>query len=156
MKAANTVLGFAFLVGMMGCETRTSQAPTADADWEQRVRAPGTNAGSDKQLMEEVAGWTYHLAAGQDRIAAYQFNESGTVVATVGEEGKLGYPAMFWRIDENNQIVVADEWDFEVAAELWTVLSIRDRVITVSNAVYNREETYVRKRHWPPSARSTE
>jgi hypothetical protein len=90
--------------------------------------------------------------AGQDRIAAYQFNENGTVVATVGTEGKLDYPALFWRIDENDQIVVSDERDFHVAAELWTVLSIDESVVTVKNATNNREETYWRKRHWPPSS----
>src|SRR5690606_20339030 len=97
---------------------QTSNGPKAIEDWKKCLRVPGTNAGSNKPLTAEVAGWTYHLAAEQGRIAAYRFNESGTVVATVGEEGKLDYPAMFWKIDENNRIVVSDDRDFSIPAEL--------------------------------------
>lgn len=156
MKTANGFLSLAIVVCITGCEVQTSNVPKTESDLGKRLRIPGTNAGTDEQLTEEVAGWTYHLAAGQDRIAAYQFNEGGTVVATVGVEGSLAYPGMFWKINKHNQVVVSDELDFEVPAELWTVTSIRGREVMVLNAVHNREETYIRKRHWPPSARSIE
>lgn len=156
MKTADRLLALAMVVCITGCQEQTKNVPKAESEFEKQLRIPGTNAGTDEKLTEEVAGWTYHLAAGQKRIAAYQFNLDGTVVATVGDEGKIDYPAMFWKINQHNQVVVSDEPDFEIAAEVWAVISIGERVVTVSNAIRNREETYIRKRHWPPSLRSIE
>jgi hypothetical protein len=139
-------------VGLAGCDTQVSNvAPTKAPP----SPIPGTNLGSDPKLTEQVSGWTYHLFAGQDRIAAYQFNESGTVPATVGTEGRLDYPGMFWRIDEDNQIVVADDRHFQDVAELWRIISIDESVVTVNNAANNRVEKYWRTRGGaPPSVRA--
>ena len=139
-------------VGLTGCDTQVSNVVPTNAP---PSPFPGTSAGSDPKLTEQVAGWTYHLFAGQDRIAAYQFNASGTVPATVATEGSLGYPGMFWRIDEDDQIVVADDRHFQDIAELWTIISIDESVVTVKNAKNSRVEKYWRTRGGaPPSVRA--
>jgi len=147
MKLLPKFLILAFV--LVACDTQESPPAEAAPEKELPFYAQGTNAGS-AELIKEVTGWTYHLMANQGRIAAYQFNEIGTVVATVGTKGKLDYPAMFWRIDEHDQIVVSNDRKFKQIAELWNILSIKESIVTIKNAANNREETYWRKRHWPP------
>ena len=153
MKFTANSLIVALAIGIAGCDARVSTVSNDAPQNAPPSRLQGTNAGSNTELTTQVSGWTYHLMAGQDRIAAYQFNEWGTVVATVGKEGQLDYPALFWRIDENDQIVIADDRQFREVLELWTILSVDDSVVTIQNATNDRQETYWRKQHWPPSAR---
>ncbi len=145
----------AIIVGFVGCGKQESNVSSAQQGNSPQHPLPGTNAGSQPQLTADVSGWTYHLMGGQNRIAAYQFNGHGTVVATVGTVGNLDYPALFWRIDEKDQIVVASDRRFREIVELWTILSIDDSEVTVQNAMNDREEIYWRKQHWPPSSRDS-
>lgn len=141
--SANCVV-VALVVGCMGCNAQTSNVANVAQETTQPSRLPGTNAGSNAQLTSQVSGWTYALMAGQDRDAGYQFNDSGSVVATVGKEGRLDYPALFWRIDEHDRIVIAEDREFREFVELWTIVSIDGSVVTVQNAINDRKETYSR------------
>ena len=134
------------LLAMSGCGGDAQRTVTDDL--------PAATQGADDSpdpttvgwKRSDIAGWEYDLLSKDGEIAGYQFNDNGSVIATVGQRGLLNYPALFWRLDSDERLLICDGRDCQDRLSVLVLLSLDNDVATVRNDVPDRIEQYFRKR----------
>ncbi len=154
MRVDTRTIIIAFMgTAFVGCGNDHPKSPIAVQ------RSDDTEDGTDAARVEErddarpvlwsaddIEGWTYHLNL-DGEVAAYQFNHSGTVVATVGKPGAYDYPALFWEVVPAEGLFIYKSKRHRIPHAVLRLISIEgENVVHVRNTLRGRDEQYFRKR----------
>ena len=149
MKRALTGIVLLAISGCTGDSPRSASDQLPAATREVGNAPDSANAGWKRS---DIAGWSYDLLSEEGEIAGLQFNDNGSVVATVGQPGRLDYPALFWSLDSNKRLLICDDRDCQDRFSVLVLGSVDNNVVTARNNISDRVERYFRK----PTSRLSE
>lgn len=134
------------LLAVSGCSGDAQRTATD----EQLVATDGADKTPDSDTAgwksSDIAGWSYDLISEEGEIAGFQFNDDGSVVATVGQRGHLNYPTLFWKLDSDERLLICNDRDYQDQFSILVLLSVDNDVVTARNNILDRVERYFRKR----------